>query len=119
MCQNSVNTKESWHEFVLKLRVIADSRGYEEIIDGTKTPPEEKENLEILARDNEDTKIEMKEKLAARIANKKGEQRPCDVHRGHLIKHCRECNFRKVEQSRFQESMGETQEALEPQDQRG
>ena len=36
------NTKESWHEFALKFRVIADSRGYEEIIDGTKTPPEEK-----------------------------------------------------------------------------
>ena len=33
------NTKESWHEFALKFRVIADSRGYEDIIDGTKTPP--------------------------------------------------------------------------------
>ena len=42
------NTKESWHEFALKFRVIADSRGYEEIIDGTKSPPDEKENLEIL-----------------------------------------------------------------------
>ena len=39
------NTKESWHEFALKFRVIADSRGYEDIIDGTKTP-NEKENLE-------------------------------------------------------------------------
>ena len=34
------NTKESWHEFALKFRVIADSRGYEDIIDGTKTPLE-------------------------------------------------------------------------------
>ena len=33
------NTKESWHEFALKFRVIADSRGYEDIIDGTRTPP--------------------------------------------------------------------------------
>ena len=33
------NTKESWHEFALKFRVIADSRGYEDIIDGTKPPP--------------------------------------------------------------------------------
>ena len=39
------NTKESWHEFALKFRVIADSRGYEEIIDGTITPPAEKKNL--------------------------------------------------------------------------
>ena len=31
-------TKESWHAFALKFRVIADSREYEEIIDGTKTP---------------------------------------------------------------------------------
>ena len=66
------NTKESWHEFALKFRVIADSRGYEEIIDGTKNPPEDKEKLEILAKDDEDTKKEKEEKLAARIANKKG-----------------------------------------------
>ena len=32
------NTKENWHEFALKFRVIVDSRGYEEIIDGTMTP---------------------------------------------------------------------------------
>ena len=38
------NTKESWHEFALNFMVIADSRGYEEIIDGTKTPPDEKED---------------------------------------------------------------------------
>ena len=46
--------------------------GYEKIIDGTIIPPEEKEKLEILAKDDEDTKKENKEKLAARIANKKG-----------------------------------------------
>ena len=33
------NTKENWHEFALKFRVIADSRGYEGIIDGTIPPP--------------------------------------------------------------------------------
>ena len=27
------NTKENWHELALKFRVIADSRGYEDIID--------------------------------------------------------------------------------------
>ena len=46
-------------------------------------------------------------------------QRPGDVHRGHLIKHCRECHFRKVEQRGFNQRMGETREVLRPQDQRG
>ena len=50
------NTKESWHEFALRFRVIADSRGYEEIIDGTKNPPNEKEVIEILEKDNANTK---------------------------------------------------------------
>ena len=45
------NTKENWHEFALKFRVIADSRGYDGIIDGTDTPPDEKETIEILADD--------------------------------------------------------------------
>ena len=44
------NTKESWHEFALKFRVIADSRGYEEIIDGTKNPPDEREDLKYLKK---------------------------------------------------------------------
>ena len=66
------NTKESWHEFALKFRVIADSRGYEEIIDCTKSPPDEKEELEILEKDDENTRKSKKEKLAARMANKKG-----------------------------------------------
>ena len=50
------STKESWHEFALKFRVIGDSRGYEEIIDGTKTPPNEKKEIEIMEKDNVDTK---------------------------------------------------------------
>ena len=32
------NTKEGWHEFALKFRAIADSRGYDDIIEGTETP---------------------------------------------------------------------------------
>ena len=52
--------------------MIADSRGYEEIIDGTKTPPEEKEVIEILDKDDPYIKRAKKEKLAARMANKKG-----------------------------------------------
>ena len=31
------NTKENWHEFALKFRVMSDSRGYYGIIDGTET----------------------------------------------------------------------------------
>ena len=42
------STKENWHEFALKFRVIADSRGYDGIIDGTVTPPDEKEKLRHL-----------------------------------------------------------------------
>ena len=52
--------------------MITDSRGYKEIIDGTKNPPDEKEVLEILEEDDEKTKKSKKEKLAARMANKKG-----------------------------------------------
>ena len=64
------NTKESWDEFALKFRVIADSRGHEEIIDGTNKPPDEKENLGILEEVNADKNNTKKEKLAARMANK-------------------------------------------------
>ena len=42
------NTKENWHEFAQKFIVIADSRGYDSIIDETTTPPDEKENLRYL-----------------------------------------------------------------------
>ena len=44
------NTKENWHEFALKFRVIADSRGYEDIIDGTKTPLMKKRSLKYFPR---------------------------------------------------------------------
>ena len=42
------NTKENWHEFALEFRVIADSRGYDGIIDGAETPPDEKRKLRYL-----------------------------------------------------------------------
>ena len=66
------NTKESWHEFALKFRVIADDRGYDDIIAGIVTPPDEKENLEILDNDVAAVKQAKKEKQLARAANKKG-----------------------------------------------
>ena len=66
------NTKESWHEFALKFRVIADDRGYDDIIEGIVTPPDEKEDLEILEKGNAAVKKSKKEKHLARAANKKG-----------------------------------------------
>ena len=66
------NTKESWHEFALKFRVIADYSEYDDIIQGKVTPPDKKESLEILAEDDAETKKSKKEKQLARAANKKG-----------------------------------------------
>ena len=66
------NTKENWHEFALKFRVIADSGGYDGIIDGTVTPPDEKEVIEILPEEKAPELKVKKEKLVARLANKKG-----------------------------------------------
>ena len=66
------NTKESWHEFALKFRVIADDRGYDDIIEGLATPPDEKEDLEILDKDDSAVKKAKKEKQLARAVNKKG-----------------------------------------------
>ena len=70
------NTKENWHEFALKFRVIADSRGYEGIIDGTVTtttttppppPPDEKEVIEILPEEKAPELKVKKEKLGLPI----------------------------------------------------
>ena len=65
------NTKESWHEFALKFRVIADYRGYDDIISGKEIAPSEKENLEIIDEDDELTKKTKKAKQSARMANRK------------------------------------------------
>ena len=68
-----INTKENWHEFALKFGVKPDSRGYDGIIiDGTETPPDEKEKIEILVEDKGDVLKAKKDKLKARTANKKG-----------------------------------------------
>ena len=47
------NTKENWHEFALKFQVIADTRGYCGIIDGTMVPPDEKEVITVATDDKE------------------------------------------------------------------
>ena len=74
------NTKESWHEFTLKFRVIADYRGYDDIIEGKETAPDEKENLEILEKDSDEIKKSKKAKQLARTTNRKRFQRPGYVH---------------------------------------
>ena len=66
------NTKENWHEFALKFRVIADSRGYDGIIDGSESPQEKKETIVITTEDKGDILKVKKDKLKARAANKKG-----------------------------------------------
>ena len=48
------------------------SRGYDGIIDGSDTPPDEKEVIEILADDKGEVLPTKKDKLEARTANKKG-----------------------------------------------
>ena len=65
------NMKEGWHEFAIKISVIADSRGYDDITEGTETPPDEKEKLEITDKDNEQVKKSKKAKQVTRAANKK------------------------------------------------
>ena len=64
------NMKESWHEFALKFRVIADDRGYDDIIEGIVTPLDEKEDLEILDKDDAAVNKSKKEKQLARAAKK-------------------------------------------------
>ena len=65
------NMKEGWHEFTLKFRVIADHRGYDDIIEGKETPPDEKEDLEVTDKDDAAVIKSKKEKQLVRAANKK------------------------------------------------
>ena len=66
------NTKENWHEFALKFRVIADSRGYYGVIDGTISAPDEKQTITVTTEDKGDVLKAKKDKLKARAANKLG-----------------------------------------------
>ena len=55
------NTKESWHEFALKFRVIADTRDYWGIIDGTMVPPDKQITITVTAEDKGEGLEEKKE----------------------------------------------------------
>ena len=82
------NTKIGWHEFALKFKVIADNRGYDDIIAGKETPPDEKEDIEIADKDTAEVKKSKKDKQLTRAANKKSVQSPGNVHRGYFTQHC-------------------------------
>ena len=64
------NTKEKWHEFALKFRVIADTRDYAGVIDGSVVPPDELAVITITTEDTGEALKVNKEKLKARKANK-------------------------------------------------
>ena len=66
------NTKENWHEFALKFRVIADNRGYYEVIDGSVSLPDKRETITVTTEDKVDVLKVKKDKLKARAANKLG-----------------------------------------------
>ena len=66
------NTKENWHEFALKFRVIADSRGYYGVIDGSMSPPDKQEIITVTTENKGDVLNVKKAKLKARAANKLG-----------------------------------------------
>ena len=66
------NTKENWHEFGLKFRVIIDSRGYYRIIDGSMSPPNKQETITVSTGDKGDVLKVKKDKLKARAANMLG-----------------------------------------------
>ena len=50
--------------------MIADDRGYDDIIEGIVTPLDEKEDVGILDKDDAEVKKAKKEKMLARAANK-------------------------------------------------
>ena len=66
------NTKENWHEFALKFRAIADTRGYWGIIDGTVVPPDKQITITATTEDRGEVLKEKKENLKAGPANKMG-----------------------------------------------
>ena len=74
------NMKENWHECALEFRVIADSRGYDGIIDGADIPPDEKEMIEIMAEDKGDVLKAKKGQIECKNSQQERIQGPCYVH---------------------------------------
>ena len=57
------NTKENWHEFALKFRVVADTRDYWGIIDGSVVPPDKLAIITVTAEDTGEALKEKNEKI--------------------------------------------------------
>ena len=112
------NTKESLHKFALKFRVIADDRGYDDIIEGIVTPPDEKENLEILDNDNTAVKKSKKEKQLARAVNKKGFRDLVMSTEGISLNVVENSASDKLTRGDLKKAWGGIGETLEPQDKR-
>ena len=113
------NTKESWHEFALKFRVIADYRGYDDIISGKEIAPSEKENLEIMDEDDELTKKSKKAKQSARTANRKGFRDLVMATDGISLNIVQNSSSDKLSKGDLKKAWGRQERLLEPQDQRG
>ena len=64
------NTKESWNEFALKLRVNADNRGYEDTIDGTKTPLTNRKTLKYFQK-----KMRGSRRQKGKVGSQNGQQK--------------------------------------------
>ena len=67
-----ITPRKNGNEFALKFRVIADTRDYRGIIDGSVVPPDELAVITITAEDTGAVLKEKKDKLKARKANKIG-----------------------------------------------
>ena len=72
MVYKFTNNKENWYEFALKFRVVADSRGYYGVIDGSMSPPDEQETTTVTTEDKGVVLDAKKANLKARAANKMG-----------------------------------------------
>ena len=110
------NTKENWHEFALKFRVIADDRGNNDIIEGIVTPPDEKEDLDILDKDDAAVKKSKNEKQLARAVNKKGFRDLVMSTEGISLNIVENAVSGKLTRGDLKKAWGETGETLEPQD---
>ena len=81
-------------------------------------PPDEKEDLEILDKDDAAVKKAKKEKQLARATNKKGFRDLVMSTEGISLNIVENSTSAKLTKRRPKECMGETRETLEPQDKR-
>ena len=88
------NTKKNWHEFALKFSVIANSRGYYGVIDGSMSPPDEQEKIAFTTGDKGDILNATKIKLKARAAKKMSYRDLVMPTEGFFTQHCSKCHIR-------------------------